>query len=32
MRNNVEDFMNMRKKDKMQVQKYFHNKHMKYTV
>lgn len=32
MRNNVEDFMNMRKKDKMQVQKYFHNKHVRYAA
>lgn len=32
MRNNVEDFMNMRKRNKMQVQKYFHNKHVRYAV
>jgi len=32
MRSNVEDFMNNRKKDKMQVQKYFHGKHVRYAA
>lgn len=32
MRNNVEDFMNSRKNDKMQVQKYFHVSHVRYAA
>lgn len=32
MRNNVEDFMKSRKKDKKQVQKYFHHKHVRYAA
>lgn len=32
MRNNVEDFMHNRKKDKKQVQKYFHQKHVRYAA
>jgi transposase len=32
MRANVEDFMNRRKKDKKQVQKYFHVKHVRYAA
>lgn len=32
MRNNVEDFMIKRKKDKMQVQKYFHVSHVRYAA
>jgi hypothetical protein len=32
MRTNVEDFMNKRKKSKKQVQKYFHQKHVKYAA
>lgn len=32
MRNNVEDFMTKRKNDKIQVQKYFHNKRVQYTA
>jgi hypothetical protein len=32
MKNNVEDFMKIRKKDKRQVQKYFHEKHVKYAA
>lgn len=32
MRNNVEDFMNGRKNNKMQVQKYFHQKHVRYAA
>lgn len=32
MRNNVEQFMNKRKKDKKQVQKYFHVKHVRYAA
>jgi transposase len=32
MRNNVEDFMNKRKNDKKQVQKYFHVSHVRYAA
>lgn len=32
MRSNVENFMNSRKKDKKQVQKYFHHKHVRYAA
>jgi len=32
MRNNVESFMYSRKKDKKQVQKYFHAKHVRYAA
>lgn len=32
MRNNVEDFMNKRKNDKRQVQKYFHVSHVRYAA
>lgn len=32
MRNNVEDFMNKRKSDKRQVQKYFHVSHVRYAA
>jgi transposase len=32
MRNNVEDFMNGRKNDKSQVQKYFHVSHVRYAA
>ena len=32
MRANVEDFMNRRKRDKKQVQKYFHVKHVRYAA
>lgn len=32
MRNNVEDFMTKRKNDKTQVQKYFHQKHVRYAA
>lgn len=32
MRNNVEDFMHGRKKNKKQVQKYFHHKHVRYAA
>jgi transposase len=32
MRTNVEDFMNRRKRDKKQVQKYFHVKHVRYAA
>lgn len=32
MRKNVEGFMNGRKKDKTQVQKYFHQKHVRYAA
>ena len=32
MRANVEDFMNRRKKDKKQVQQYFHVKHVRYAA
>jgi transposase len=32
MRMNVEEFMNNRKNDKMQVQKYFHEKHVRYAA
>jgi transposase len=32
MRSNVEDFMNRRKRDKKQVQKYFHVKHVRYAA
>jgi hypothetical protein len=32
MRANVEGFMNNRKKDKNQVQKYFHEKHVRYAA
>ena len=32
MKTNVEDFMNNRKKDKMQVQKYFHEEHVRYAA
>lgn len=32
MRENIEDFMNKRKNDKKQVQKYFHHKHVKYAA
>jgi len=32
MRANVEDFMNRRKKDKKQMQKYFHVKHVRYAA
>jgi transposase len=32
MKNNVNEFMNMRKKDKRQVQKYFHEKHVRYAA
>jgi len=32
MRNNVEEFMNKRKKDKTQVQKYFHESHVRYAA
>lgn len=32
MRNNVEEFMQKRKKDKRQVQKYFHVSHVKYAA
>ena len=32
MKNNVEEFMNNRKNDKTQVQKYFHAKHVKYAA
>lgn len=31
-RNNVEQFMNKRKRDKKQVQKYFHVKHVQYAA
>lgn len=32
MRDNVENFMNGRKKDKRQVQRYFHHKHVRYAA
>lgn len=32
MRTNVEDFMNRRKNDRKQVQKYFHEKHVRYAA
>lgn len=32
MRNDVEDFMNKRKNDKKQVQKYFHEEHVRYAA
>ena len=32
MRNNVEDFMNLRKNDKKQVKKYFHESHVRYAA
>ncbi|MFN7241146.1 MAG: transposase, partial [Chitinophagales bacterium] len=32
MRENVESFMNERKKNKKQVQKYFHAKHVRYAA
>ena len=32
MKNNVEDFMTKRKNDKKQVQKYFHEKHVRYAA
>lgn len=32
MKNNVEDFMKIRKNDKRQVQKYFHEKHVRYAA
>lgn len=32
MRNNVEDFMNSRKNNRKQVQKYFHEKHVRYAA
>lgn len=32
MRTNVEDFMNKRKNDRKQVQKYFHEKHVRYAA
>lgn len=32
MRNNVEEFMNRRKNDKKQVQKYFHESHVQYAA
>ena len=32
MKNNVNEFMNKRKKDKRQVQKYFHEKHVRYAA
>ena len=32
MRSNVEDFMTKRKNDKVQVQKYFHQKHVRYAA
>ncbi len=32
MRANVEGFMNNRKKDNNQVQKYFHEKHVRYAA
>jgi transposase len=32
MKSNVEDFMLKRKKDKIQVQKYFHEKHVRYAA
>lgn len=32
MRTNVEDFMKSRKRDKKQVQKYFHHKHVRYAA
>lgn len=32
MRNDVEDFMHNRKNDKIQVQKYFHEKHVRYAA
>ena len=32
MKNNVEEFMNKRKNDKKQVQKYFHGTHVKYAA
>ena len=32
MRSNIEDFMNNRKNDKKQVQKYFHGKHVRYAA
>ena len=32
MRNNVEEFMNKRKNDRKQVQKYFHEKHVRYAA
>lgn len=32
MKDNVNSFMNRRKKDKKQVQKYFHNKHVQYAA
>ena len=32
MRTNVEDFMNSRKRDKRQVQKYFHVSHVRYAA
>ena len=32
MKSNVNEFMNKRKKDKRQVQKYFHEKHVRYAA
>jgi len=32
MKNNVEDFMMRRKKNKKQVQKYFHEEHVRYAA
>lgn len=32
MKSNVRDFMNLRKKDRMQVKKYFHVKHVQYAA
>jgi transposase len=32
MKNNVEDFMKIRKNDKRQVRKYFHEKHVRYAA
>jgi hypothetical protein len=32
MQANVEDFMNKRKNNKKQVQKYFHEKHVRYAA
>ena len=32
MKNNVEEFMNKRKNDRRQVQKYFHEKHVRYAA
>lgn len=32
MKSNVRDFMNLRKKDRMQVKKYFHVKHVPYAA